>query len=876
MALADTARLLATLDLQDNFSGKVSGILGSVGRLQGGFGQMARGTGQVASGLGRVGLAASVAAAGGLVAIVKTAADFEQAFTGIEKTVDATVPQFAKMNEQFREMARTIPVSFEELAGIGAAGGALGIARQDLLEFTDVVARLSVSTNLSSEQAATALGHLGTILNLTGDDFRDFADSLVALGNEGASTEAEIVEVANRFAAAGRAAGLTTEQILALASATTSMGIQQEAAGSSLSRLFNSVATNIGTSNDKAKAFAKQLGLSAGEFRRAWQRDAVGTFEDFLRQLNKLDQFKAARVLKDIGITNVRDINAVRLMAQNIEDVDKALKTSETATGDLNKESQKFFDTASGQWKVLVNNIRDAGATIGNEVLPVFKDLVQQFTSFLQRPENITRLKEFGRNLAEGIKGIDFGKLIETAKVAVQIAKTAFDIFNALPGPIKAGLIGGVALNRATFGGLGLLLRGAGNIAGGALTTAFGGRGAGGVVGGLIGGRGSTPANPLFVSVVGPGGLGGGAGGAATAGGTGVWGTLGKVAGIAFAAVAVEQLAEFVGHTFFFDPAVKPAVEFEQSQFNRLIESNDPSKIQNAIEAVDSGINDLLKLPAPLQFLARDQLDELKRQDVNLREQLKVAQATQTAAFANNRTEEQLLVEAKGQRVATQDNAAAMRALALEQRLVRDKGFKTHIDNVDDFIKILKRTSEFGAKGVGTDIELGRTTGRDPLGNAFVALTRRLTPPLLKNVQVSGEISRHVQGLEQVQGRLLNRGNIEAARHAQHNINVLNRLIGEVDKTIPHFRQLEREQGRTREETRRGAAQTANHLRIMQSLERRTGDQTAIVARKDFSPKVSVTVPTTTNVSVNDVVRSVTSYTYAVNTYGGKIGNIPT
>jgi hypothetical protein len=52
------------------------------------------------------------------------------------------------------------------------------------------------------------------------------------LGNAGASTEDQIVAIAQRFAAAGSAAGLSKEDILAFASATASMGIEVESAGS--------------------------------------------------------------------------------------------------------------------------------------------------------------------------------------------------------------------------------------------------------------------------------------------------------------------------------------------------------------------------------------------------------------------------------------------------------------------------------------------------------------------------------------------------------------------------------------------------------------------------------------------------------------------
>jgi TP901 family phage tail tape measure protein len=517
----DIANLVVQLRLDDSgFSNRLRGVQGSLGRFQGGLSQMGRGVGQVTSGIDRMATRAALAAAGGLTAVVTTAASFEQAFTGVEKTVDGTEEQMARLEQRFRQMARTMPVAFEELAAIGEAGGALGIAREDLEEFVDVVARLGVSTNLSSDQAATALGQLGNVLHLTGDEFRDLSDSLVALGNAGASTESQIVEMAARFAAAGNSAGLTKEEILALSSAVASMGIEVEAGGSALSRIFNNVATNIGTSSKKAVEFARTMGLTARQFKVAWERDALGTFQDFLAELGKLDQFEQARVLKAIGITNTRDISAVRLMSQNIGLVNEQLRISEEATGDLNKESQKFFDTTAGQWQKLKNNIRDAAATIGTELLPVVNDLIGDFTRLLNDPQMnegelgkafrqgiqpvsafSREFKKFGQGLSEGIRniskelrGTDFSGLIGGMKLAAQVAKDAFDAFRSLPEPIQQLAIAALVANKVSGGAVGSIAKGLANILAGSIKIAFPKLD--------IFSRGS-PVNPMFVKVLG-------------------------------------------------------------------------------------------------------------------------------------------------------------------------------------------------------------------------------------------------------------------------------------------------------------------------------------------------------------------------------------
>ena len=419
MALADTAQLIASLELHDKFSGPARRAETSIGRLDNKVSRLGstagRGVGNLVGNLTRVGVAAGVAVAGGFVLATRAAIDFEDAFAGIEKTVDEEELEragltFDDLSESIRGMAREIPIAATELAAIGEAAGALGVRAQDIDDFTRTVAELSVTTDLSSDAAATALGQLGTVLDLTGDEFRTFGDTLVALGNAGASTESQIVEISARFAAAGNAAGLSTDEILALSSATASMGIQAEAGGSALSRIFNSVATNIGTASDKADEFGSAIGLTAAEFRDAWENDALGTLTEFLEHLETLDQFEAASLLRKVGITNTRDVATVRLMGQNVAFVNDQLEIARHSRDALGEEAARKFATTASQIQIMKNNFTDLGITIGTAVLPRFGQLLTRLNDFL----GSRRVRTAAEDLGEALAGIFTNRNIET------------------------------------------------------------------------------------------------------------------------------------------------------------------------------------------------------------------------------------------------------------------------------------------------------------------------------------------------------------------------------------------------------------------------------------------------------------------------------
>ena len=80
----------------------------------------------------------------------KASIDLETAFTGVIKTVDATEQELRELKQGFETMAKTVPIATTELYGIGEAAGQLGIKKENILGFSDVMAKLGVTTNMSS------------------------------------------------------------------------------------------------------------------------------------------------------------------------------------------------------------------------------------------------------------------------------------------------------------------------------------------------------------------------------------------------------------------------------------------------------------------------------------------------------------------------------------------------------------------------------------------------------------------------------------------------------------------------------------------------------------------------------------------------------
>ncbi|HEX6686695.1 MAG TPA: phage tail tape measure protein, partial [Candidatus Limnocylindrales bacterium] len=211
--------------------------------------------------------------AAGLMLATRAAIQWEAAWTGVAKTVDGSEQQLAMLEEDLRDMARNLPATHEEIAAVAAAAGQLGVATGDIAAFTSVMVALGESTNLTADEAATAIAQLMNVMGTAPDDVDNFAAALVELGNNGASTEREIVMMAQRIAGAGSIIGASEADVLALANALSSVGIEVEAGGSAISGVLVRIAAAVEGGTEHLTTFAEVAGMSSEDFASHWSRD---------------------------------------------------------------------------------------------------------------------------------------------------------------------------------------------------------------------------------------------------------------------------------------------------------------------------------------------------------------------------------------------------------------------------------------------------------------------------------------------------------------------------------------------------------------------------------------------------------------------------
>lgn len=374
----------------------------------------------------------------GATAVTTAAISWESAFAGVKKTNDEVVDSngnvvysYSDLEKGLRNLATQLPASHQEIANVAEAAGQLGIKTENVVSFTKTMIDMGESTNMSAETAATSLARLANITKLPQDKFSNLGAAIVDLGNNFATTESEITEMALRLAGAGSQIGLSQGDILGLAASLSSVGIEAEMGGSAISKImvnmqvaaktglgqmeelssktgmtrrelelmssnnskgFKELADSIGmttsemTSIMKASSnledFGKIAGMSAKDFKKAFEEDAIGAIGKFVDGLGHASEkgTTAIEMLDEMGIKEVRLRDSL-LRAGNASDLFKdAVNRSNKAFGEnvaLTNEANKRYETTESKLKMLRNEAVDAAIDMGGPFVDALRDGLQ-------------------------------------------------------------------------------------------------------------------------------------------------------------------------------------------------------------------------------------------------------------------------------------------------------------------------------------------------------------------------------------------------------------------------------------------------------------------------------------------------------------------
>lgn len=407
------------------------------------------------------GAAATITTA--LVPVISVGSGFESAFAGVKKTVDATDEELKEMENELRSMAKTAPISAAELSAIAEAAGQLGIKTEYITTFTKTMADLSTATNLTSEDAATQFARFANITGMAQTDFEKLGSAIVALGNNLATTESEISDMAMRLAGAGTQIGLSEADIMGFAGALSSVGIEAEAGGSAFSKLMVNLQLAVETGKHGLKDYAKVAGMTGKEFQKAFQADSADAILRFITGLNdtKRSGKSAIAILDSLGISEVRMRDALlrasgagELFGESIQIANREWEKNTALT----KEAEQRYSTFESKMNIIGNKTKDIGISIYQDIRePLLaltdaggyaldalgakiegSDFLTEIANSIAKniPTAMRKIKEFGNTIQDisepiiklGSWILEHGAIFESILIGVGTAFVAFKI----------------------------------------------------------------------------------------------------------------------------------------------------------------------------------------------------------------------------------------------------------------------------------------------------------------------------------------------------------------------------------------------------------------------------------------------------------------
>lgn len=358
--------------------------------------------------------------------VIDSAETIDSAYRDMKKTVEGTDEQFEQLRADAIEFSKTHITSADTILEIEAMGGQLGISIDHLSEFADVASNLDIATDMDAEDIAQTLGQLNNILDWGEGDMERFGDALVRLGNNMPAQESAIVDITDRIGAAANMYGMTTPEILAWSTAVAATGQNSEAAGTAVSNSLSDIENAVASGGDALQGFADVAGMSAEDFAALWNTDASSAFEKFVQGLARIESEggSADVALNDLGITGVRQKQALKGLSQTLDVLDDSLQMSSDAwrgvddewgdAGDAAREAAQKSEGFSGAMGMLRNSAAALGDEVGDALLP----FIQTLTGVIQ---DVT---EWFGNLSDGAQTflIVIAGLTPVAGIALDVA----------------------------------------------------------------------------------------------------------------------------------------------------------------------------------------------------------------------------------------------------------------------------------------------------------------------------------------------------------------------------------------------------------------------------------------------------------------------
>lgn len=389
------------------------------------------------------------------------ATEYEAAFAGMTKTVPGTIEQYKELNDIVLELSETTPSSYTDLMGIAQTGGNFDVPIENMESFLKSYSALQAATDqhINGEAGAESVAKFLNVTEGGVSGIERFSSAIVDLGNNYATTEDQILSMGNRMAAAAHLAGIGTPEILGMAAAFSSVGINEEAGGSAASKFIKQMqlasevggqaqdmlaaagydfgsaldfsyaidsmkkselvdmAESMGMTTEAVKSmadswvlmdqFAEVSGKTKDQFVKDWSTSPVQAMSDFFTGLSQLGDKGGESILATLdkmGLTEIRESNLIAAMASRPELFASAIQTAVEAYGANTALWEEFAvqtGTQAAQNAMLRNKLQNTMANFGDNLVKALQPALDMVNNLLTAFNNLSETDQ--SNILKGL-----------------------------------------------------------------------------------------------------------------------------------------------------------------------------------------------------------------------------------------------------------------------------------------------------------------------------------------------------------------------------------------------------------------------------------------------------------------------------------------
>ena len=391
-------------------------------------------------------------------ASIAAATSIDTSLTNVKKTVDGTEAEYAALKDAAVEFSKTNAVSASQVLDIQALGAQLGFTVDELEEFGRVASGLDIATNMDAETASTNMAQFANITKMAHSEISNYASALVGLGNSYATTESDISNMAMRLASAGTQVGMSQADILGLATALSSMGMEAEAGGSAVSTIMANIDKAVATGSADMQAWASAAGMSAEQFANAWKSSPVDALSAVLAGMEAATEGggNMSLMLEELGISELRQTDAMKRLAGNASYLGDAVKTANDAWSEntaLSNEVANRNESLAAKFEMLKNRAVAVGDQIGGPFADALLDAIDAAQPLFDAIES--GAKAFNE-MSEGEQ-----QAVMQAVALAAAAGPLLSVFGRMPGALSSmgGALQGVAKHFATVADQSILVQ---------------------------------------------------------------------------------------------------------------------------------------------------------------------------------------------------------------------------------------------------------------------------------------------------------------------------------------------------------------------------------------------------------------------------------